>query len=452
MHFYRFFFCILISSLIFSCQEDEDYTEDSDFRLTFSTDTLSFDTLFTGFGSTTKQLKVKNTSGHTISISHLYLQNSESDYRLNVNGIQSNELSDLELDAKDSLYIFVEVDLTAMNEDAARLLEDHLYFEVNGNVQEVVLAAFAQDVYLVEEDIKESTVWTGNRPYLCTDSIWIEEGVDLVLQEGTKVFFTKNASLHVKGNLEVDGSFQQPVYFGSSRLEEVYENVPGQWDGIYFYEESRENFLSHFILEDGINGLKMLKTTFDEDLLNLEYGIIRNFTSKALFVANVNLIAHDLLIRNCGEECMRLEGEGDFEITHSTCYNAWYYSVRSNPILFYQGSDDSELHISNSIIWGSKTNELYIGSLAASAVSYSLLKLSPSNQEAYLSILQNSLVNSDPDFFDLEELDYHLGSDSPAINSGDIESMSSFSLDLDGNSRDVDSAPDMGCYEFVEAN
>lgn len=450
MHFYRFFFLIIISSIIFSCQEDEDYTRDSDFRLTFSTDTLTFDTLFTGFGSTTKQLKVKNNSGNTISISHLYLQNSESDYRLNVNGIQSNDVFDIELDAKDSLYIFVEVDLIAMNQDSPRLLEDQLNFEVNGNVQEVILETYAQDVYLIDEDIRENTVWAGNRPYLCTDSIGIDEGVDLLLQEGTKVYFVKNASLHVKGNLEVSGSFQQPVYFGSSRLEELYENVPGQWDGIYFYPESNTNLLSHFILEDGINGLKMAKTTFEEDSLRIEYGIIRNFTSKGLFVANVNLIAHDLLISNCGEECVRLEGEGNFEITHSSFYNAWYYSVRSNPGVFYDGS--GHLNISNSIIWGSKTNELEISSVVMATINNSLLKLSSSKQEDYESVLQACLVNVDPDFFDLEEFDYRLGNASPAINSGGIESMSSFTIDLAGNSRDEDSAPDMGCYESVEIN
>ncbi len=439
---------MLILGTILSCQEDENDTVNPYFQLTFSTDTLTFDTLFTGFASTTKQLKVKNTSSNAVSITHLYLLNSESAYRLNVNGTQSDDVSDIELDAKDSLYIFIEVDLPAMDEDAARLIEDHLCFEVNGNLQEVILETYAQDVYLVDEDIRESAVWTGNRPYLCTDSVWIDEGVDLLLQEGTKVYFTKNAALHVKGNLEIRGSFQQPVYFGSSRLEELYENVPGQWDGIYFYNESNSELLSHFILEDGINGLKMVKTNFQEDSLNIEYGIIRNFTGKGIYLANTNLIAHDLLINNCGEECLRMEEEGSFELTHSTFYNAWYYSVRSSPVLFYQGS--GKLQICNSIIWGSKTNELDINSVELTTVNYSLLKLSASKQETYVSVLQECLLNIDPDFSDLEEFDYRLNSDSPAINSGDTEFMSSFSVDLAGNSRDKDSAPDMGCFEYVE--
>ncbi|MDM8160605.1 choice-of-anchor Q domain-containing protein [Labilibaculum sp. K2S] len=450
MHFYRLLFFVVISLTIISCDEDDNFTTDPNFKLSFSTDTVSFDTLFTGFGSTTKQLKVKNTSSNTINISHLYLQNSESAYRLNVNGIQSNDLIDIKLDAKDSLFIFVEVSLETKNEDTPRLLEDQLKFEMNGRVQEVILETFAQDVYIVNADIKNNTVWTDDRPYLITKPVWIDEGVDLIVNEGTRVYFRKNAALHVKGNFEVRGSFQKPVYFGSSRLEELYENVPGQWNGIYFYDGSTTHLLSHFILENGINGLSFPKTILDNNPILIEYGIIRNFTGKGLFALNSTIAAHDMLISNCGEECIRLKEDGSCLISHSTFYNSWFFSARSRAIISYDGPGEKGLTIRNCILYGNRSDELEFETPEHVSVQNSLLKLGNSARTNYASIFTECLFNEDPDFLDLEELNFSLSEQSPVINKGSIEFISTYLFDLAGNRRDNDVAPDMGCYEFSE--
>ncbi len=438
---------MVISLSVISCDKDEHFNTDPNFRLTFSSDTVSFDTLFTGFGSTTKQLKVKNTSDDAINISHLYLQNSESPYRLNVNGIQSIDLMDVVLDAKDSLFIFIEVNLDPKNEDAPRLLKDQLKFELNGRWQEVILETFAQDVYLVDVDIQENEVWTGERPYLIAKPVWLAEGIDLLVNEGTKVYFKKNAALHVKGNLEVHGSFQRPVYFWSSRLEELYGDIPGQWDGIYFYNESTTRFLSHFILENGVNGLNFSKTILNNSPITIEYGIIRNFTKKGLFASNSTVVAHDLLITNCGEECVRIE-EGSCAISHSTFYNSWFFSPRSSSVISYQGVGENTFKISNSIVYGTRKDELELESLANVSVYNSLLKIGSSAQSNYSSVFTTCLFNEDPDFLDLEENNFALKAGSPAINKGSTEFISTYLFDLAGNRRDSDIAPDMGCFEF----
>ncbi|PCH70944.1 MAG: hypothetical protein COC06_03110 [Bacteroidales bacterium] len=449
MQFYRLLFVILISVSIIACDEDENFTTDPNFKLTFSTDTVKFDTVLTGFGSTTKQLKVKNTSSNAVHISHLYLKNPESAYRLNVNGIQSNDLMDIILDAKDSLFIFIEVGLDPKNEDALRRLEDQLSFELNGQVQKVILETFAQDIYIVDTDISENTIWTGNRPYLLTKPVWLAEGVDLLINEGTKVYFKKNTALHIKGNLEVRGSFQRPVYFGSSRLEELYDNVPAQWDGIYFYNESTTNLLSHFTVENGINGLNFSKTILNNNPITIEYGIIQNFAEKGLFASNSTIVAHDLLVNNCGEECVRIE-DGSGIISHSTFYNSWFFSPRSASVIYYKGVGENSFSISNSIVYGTRTNELELESLVNVSVDNSLLKIGSNVQSNYSSVFTNCMFNENPDFLESEEFNFTLKAESPAINNGSIDFISTYFLDLAGNRRDEDVAPDMGCFEFFE--
>ena len=106
-HLLIFFIVFLV--ITFSCRKEE-FITDSGTKLSFSVDTVMFDTVFTTIGSTTKRFKIYNKYNKTISVSSIYLANgNSSNFRLNIDGQQSNSVSDVEVLANDSLYIFVEV-------------------------------------------------------------------------------------------------------------------------------------------------------------------------------------------------------------------------------------------------------------------------------------------------------------------------------------------------------
>jgi len=77
----KYFFKLLVPVLLiyftFSCEKDEFYTS-SNAKLSFSNDTVLFDTVFTTIGSATKQLIVKNPYKSSIRISSIYLAGGES--------------------------------------------------------------------------------------------------------------------------------------------------------------------------------------------------------------------------------------------------------------------------------------------------------------------------------------------------------------------------------------
>lgn len=448
-NFFYLLCSLFLSFAIISCNSEEGLNTDPNFRLSFSVDTLSFDTLFTGFGSTTMQFKVYNRSSKKVNVEEVYLQNINSPYRLNVNGVEEENFADVEIGANDSLYVFVEVDLIPNNADNAVLLEDVLVFNVNKNLQGIVLSTWAQDVILVEEDIAKSEKWTGNRPYLVDKQISIAENTILTLEKGTKVYFKKNAGLDVYGNLLVEGNFKNKVYFGSSRLEELYENVPGQWNGIYIHGNGNLNKLSHFILEDGINGIKYQNGEGEAGKLDLEYGIIRNFTQNGISVTNVTFEAHDLLLLNCGDECLKVEN-GDLNLYHSTLYNFWNFDLRTASVIGIKNSTEYGVNMANCIVWGSHNNELMVENTSALVIENSLLKLSNSLQQEYSSIFTDCIFNENPEFISIEERIYSLANNSPCINTGKIEIGEIFPVDLQNKPRNIDEAPDMGAYEFKE--
>ena len=85
-------------------------------NLAFSTDTLVFDTVFTTIGSTTQSFKIYNPDQRSLKIEEVELMGGENSvYRINVDGTPGAVHKDLLLEAKDSLFIFVELTLQANN-------------------------------------------------------------------------------------------------------------------------------------------------------------------------------------------------------------------------------------------------------------------------------------------------------------------------------------------------
>lgn len=108
----------------------------------------------------------------------------------------------------------------------------------------------------------------------------------------------------------------------------------------------------------------------------------------------------------------------------------------------------SVLELSNSIVWGNSSteegeqvytkNEVENFEESTATVSYTLV------EEGFSG--ENNLED-DPEFVDLENGDYRLNSDSPALDVGDND-LVNVDVDLDGNSRIINEIVDLGAYEF----
>src|SRR6056300_1492796 len=105
----------------------------TDVNLGFSNDTIYLDTVFSGVGSSTRTLKVYNTSNENMTIDRVYLaRGEESFYRMNVNGESGKTIEDIEILAGDSAYVFLEISPDAAGQSEL-VYEDSLFFE-NGSM------------------------------------------------------------------------------------------------------------------------------------------------------------------------------------------------------------------------------------------------------------------------------------------------------------------------------
>ena len=143
MRFKRSLYYIITAAILLlwsSCRKDFDF-EQSTGNLQFSKDTVYLDTVFTNIGSSTYNLKVYNRSNKDIVIPTVRLTQGEaSNYRLNVDGMAGKVFEDVELLAKDSMFIFIETTFDiqdVVTADNQFLYTDAIEFDSGNNLQTV---------------------------------------------------------------------------------------------------------------------------------------------------------------------------------------------------------------------------------------------------------------------------------------------------------------------------
>lgn len=471
-------FCLaaILAVFVFSCYEEE-FTTNPDIKLEFSTDTISFDTVFTTIGSTTKYFKVKNPAGKAITISNIYLAGGESSpFRLSINGAKSNEDSNVELYGGDSLFVFVEVTIDPTGQNLPMVVHDSIVFNVNGNSQDVDLIAFGQDFHLFNGAVIKSQHWTNDKPYLIYNNAVVDSLGTLTIDPGCRVYFHNRSSLFVKGTLNVNGTYEEPVSFLGDRREEEYSNVPGQWGyyveyengstyvfgGLHFLVGSRDNTIDYAIIRNANKGIQVDSLgASDNPVLTLTNIRIENMSLNCLDARTTFIKASNCIFANSGSYTVALRFGGDYEFNHCTVANYYTSNTRTDPALFFKNyykydkktySFEIEANFNNCIIYGNGNNE----------VSYDIVESSPFNTQfntcllnTYLNsnennlVFTNSLLNEDPLFKDSYEYDFALDSLSPAINIGDVNIANLYPLDLNKNSRLSDKGPDLGALEWI---
>ncbi len=137
-----------------------------------SSDTISFDTVFSGVGSATREFRVINSGNDPVLIDRIWLGGGAgSPFRLNIDGVPGADVEDIVLARNDSLFIFVEVTIDPTGDDAPLAVIDSVNFVSGGFSGKVILEAWGQDIWLVDEDIYADAVWTEGKPYVIRGSL-----------------------------------------------------------------------------------------------------------------------------------------------------------------------------------------------------------------------------------------------------------------------------------------
>ncbi len=468
----RFAVSILFVSsfFFFSCRKDSEITGSLG-KLTFSNDTIIFDTVFTSIGSSTYKLKVYNQENYPIKISNIHLAKGDaSAYRINVDGNAGNAHNDIEIGSKDSIFIFVEVTIDPGNSNNPFIVQDSIVFESDGSVQDVDLVAWGQNAHYICPTtflkgfpafsvLGCDTTWTKNIPHVVYGFAVVDSTCKLTIEAGTQIYFHNNAGLWVYkgGSIKVLGTKEEPVVFQGDRLEPYYRDLANQWSRIWINEGSVDNEFNYAIIKNAYIGIQA--ETFDNPMGNqliLNNTIIQNMAGMGILARRYTITATNNLITNCGQYAIALTYGGNYNFTHCTVANYWSSSTRKNPSVFisnyYKDPEEnlflaplSKADFNNCIIYGNSENEVLTDKVDNVdfnySFNYSLLRTS----KTFLG--QSIFTNSDPGFFDIEKNNFNLKNTSFAIDKGNPAFLSGILFnDLNGKPRGI--APDLGAYEL----
>ncbi|MBL7702369.1 MAG: hypothetical protein JNM14_08970 [Ferruginibacter sp.] len=457
---FSFAFCLFL----ISCKKDSFIT--SEFaQVRFTADTLKYDTVFTTTGSITKSFKIVNENDQKLRLSKVKLMGgSASAYKINIDGSSTTEATNLDIEANDSIYVFVSV---TVNPNAANLpfiVSDSILISYNGNNRYVQLQAYGQNAnFLRNRVITGNVVWTNNLPYVILGSIRIDTTATLTIQPGCRIYSHADAPFIVDGSLIADGTKTEPVTFTGDRLDEGYKDLPASWPGIYFRGSSKNNVLTYAVVKNANQAIVTEKPSINANpKVVLHQCIIDNAFETGILSVNSSLQADNTLISNCGSNIV-LQYGGTYNFTH--CTIAAYstnFIIHKNPALSADNftkqaggtlTADMNAVFRNNIFWGDEgivSNELVVnkqGSTVFSVLFENNLYRSaadPSN-----STLTGNIRNADPVFDSINAtkniFDFRITKNaaSPAINAG---SVTGFPKDLDDKIRNV-GLPDLGCYE-----
>ncbi|PKP10396.1 MAG: hypothetical protein CVU09_07030 [Bacteroidetes bacterium HGW-Bacteroidetes-4] len=479
----KYLLTLLIAfSLLFGCTDQFNFTDNPNAKLSFSTDTVHFDTVFTTIGSTTLQFRFYNNNNNAVKTTIQLAGGNQSNFRLNIDGLAANSLTDYEIRANDSAFIFVEVNIDPQNSNSPMVIEDSVLFFTNGNQQNIKLVAYGQDIHLYNDSVLDTRTWINDKPYLIYNSILIDKNQTLNIEAGTRIHFHNESALWVLGTLKVNGTVEEPVIFTGSRLDEWYRDNPGQWYGVYrtdsfeyltggihFWQGSTNNVIDHAIIKNGVKGIQVdLSEESTEPTLTLSNSTVMNMSGIGLLAQNSRMLVYNSAIVNCGIYAVALSYGGKYEFYHTTIGNYYvknakreqpslalnnYYIVDNEATVF-----DMDANFGNCIIYGKLDNELLIDQFNTDLVNFNylfdhcLIKLKPdydlSNPLHFKSIISHR--DSLPKFINPDAGDFRLDTLSSAKDKGTLEYLDFITVDMLGNSRTKDLAPDLGAFERIE--
>lgn len=459
---------IICAAGVQSCISD-DFTYSPDARLSFSTDTVSFDTIFTDLGTPTARLKVYNPNKKGVNISSIRFRDPKSPFTLNVDGVSGSDFHDVEIRGGDSIFIFIECFIPEDLRTQPFLREDDLVFTTNGNEQKVVVEAWGQNVTRLRNVVvdKDMTL-TNDMPYVIFDSLTVKPGATLRIKAGAQILFHDKAKLVVEGRLEAIGSAKYKIDMRGDRLDNVlpdvgYDILAGQWEGIRFAPESFSNRMEYVNMRSTSSGIQIDSTAnLQYNKLTLVNSWLHNSESTVLKAKYAKVNAYGCVFSEASEAVVDLYG-GLYDFSQCTIANYYLFTVISQPLLSLHHALPKEVlesdnnqplmkaNFDNCIIYGLAA-DINTGDLKDSNVflRYCLLKSEGKNDDNFL----NCIWGEDPLFYTVREdyyFNYRLKEGSPAIGAGDPALINPLTeKDMDGTSRMAGvEAPALGAYAFT---
>ncbi len=471
-----------------SCYEEK-FTTDPGDTLTFSTDTVSFDTVLTEINTVTRYFKVYNPHDLFIRISEVKLTGIHTDFfRLNVDGTTGDIIRDVQINPHDSIYVFVEatIDPDQPVSISPFIIEADISFITNQQEQSVKLVAWGQNAnYIPGPDVNNKVLilscdlgqvtWDDPKPYVLYGTLLIDS-CTLILPPGARLYVhggIANNELGIynqgliytlpMGRIMVEGTLDKPVIIRDDRIEPDYG---GAWAGIRLGPTSGPHKFSYAQMKNALIGILADSASH----VTVDHSIIAFTEGAGIYARHADAQVTNSLFYENGTQGIALTYGGNYNIDYCTMAN---YGNTAEALLMNNFYCDDPLcsngvqlnkltaRINNSIMVGSATDEVWMvdGGTPGDGMFDILMHnnivivdelLKNDQYPLFFSTVCLDCFEYNPGdilFEDMQMNDYNL--DSLSIAEHKAIPIPGITDDLDGALRDH-VQPDIGCYEYQD--
>ena len=469
----------VLTGMFFACSNYDSFSDNPSFRLSFSEDTVRFDTLISTIPSPTKTLYVFNNNADGLRVSNIRLQKgTESLFRVNVDGeyLANGSGNDYLIRKNDSIIVRIEVTMPESGTTDTVSYSDELLFSFeNGTQQRVLLTAGSVDAYIIHGMfIQSDSTLNTDKPYLIYDSMVVAKDAQLNLLPGTRLLMHDSTAVDVYGRINAQGTLEKPIVFRGARTDRMfdylfYDNTPSRWKGITIHNGSFNNVFNYCDLHSGRWGINVESYTFSQLSLTLQNSVIHNVGGDGLRLENCATEILNSQISNTLGDCVYVLGGANI-FRHCTIAQYYPLSYDRGDALFVANVDAendhhhlSTLEIYNCVITGYAEDVIMGNFLKDSDDSKNYLfqncflrTVGENDGENFISCKfenKDMQLQGDKNFkvFDTHNFIYDFTPDSLSEirNMADPLLMNGLTSDRLGRSRLSDEAPDAGCYEYI---
>ncbi|MDO4160214.1 MAG: right-handed parallel beta-helix repeat-containing protein [Prevotellaceae bacterium] len=469
-----------MTSVMLSCSDDDSFSISSSNTLTFSTDTITMDTVFSKVPTPTYSFWVYNKSGDGIRCTSIRLANgNQTGFRANVDGeylSQSSgyQVTNVDIRNKDSIRVFVELTSAETGSVDPQKIEDNLVFTLESGVQQSVnLNAYSWDATLLTNlEVKsDTTIDSSSKPLVIYGGITVDSAATLRIAAGSTIYFHSDAGIDVYGKLITEGSANNNVVLRGDRTDNMfdylpYDRVSGQWNGIRFYQSSYGNSINYTDIHSTYDGVVCDSSDVSIEKLELINSTIHNCQGYGLKSTNCLVNVVNSQISNTLDDCVYVLG-GSVLLLHCTLAQFYPFDADRGAALRFTNLNNEisypllQMLCINSIVTGYADDVLMGEGLSEDAdfnylfMNSLLRSVEPEEEDANLiNIIWEDVADTDSTgeknfkLVDIDNMIYNFRLDSISKAIGAANAEYSTSTDRDGNQRDE--LPDIGCYEYIK--
>lgn len=463
-----------------SCDDGDSFTVSSNNALSFSADTIRFDTVFSTVPSSTRSFWVYNKSGNGLRCSSVRLEGgNQFGFRVNVDGIylspeEGYRANNIEVRNKDSIRVYVELTSALTNKDLPVEINDNLVFNLESGLQQkVALNAWSWDATQIKNcTISKDSTLSGDKPLVVYGNLTIEEGSTLTIAAGTTLYFHGDAGIDVKGRIVCAGTASSNIIMRGDRLDHMfdylpYDRVSGQWNGLHIAESSYDNEVSYTDIHGAFNGIVVDSSDVSRNKLLLSNSTIHNCQGYGMQTLNSSITISNCQLSNTLNNCLSIEG-GNVNVLNTTMAqfypfdssrgSALCFSAAKYPLLAFDcknslvtGYSDDEMHgikpsnesetpfaytFSNCIIRTPEVEDEEVKTHFVDVVFEDVKDTVKYGRKHFVKVDG-----------DMQQYDFSLRKESAAV---DVANASTATFtDRKGNKRD--DRPDIGAYEYLKS-